>query len=150
MNPFEFVFDVVLGPVFDRLGVIGSFLAMLVLVPTMVYLPMMSFMVFGDRRKEEAAGTGPGPSITLTVLAVISGIYYFFLFTFGVVPYIFGTVIPGVWRFVSAVLPSAQGLFSGTSGLILSALASIVGLVLFFVLAGWAFRLGWRLQDRIR
>ncbi len=146
MDLFEFVFDVI----FNRLGFIGGLLVGFVLIPTMVYLPMMSFVAFGDRRKAAAAGTGPGPSVTLKALVVLSGSYYCYLVVFSVVPYIFGTVVPGIWRFVTAFLPSAQALFSGTSGLILSALASIVGLVLFFVVAGWAFRLGWRLQDRIR
>ena len=146
MDLFEFVFDAI----FDRLGFIGGLLVMFVLVPTMVYLPMMSFVAFGDRRKAAAAGTGPGPSVTLKALVVLSSIYYCYLFVFLLVPYTFGTVVPGIWRFVTALLPFAQGLFSGTSGLILSALASVVGLVLFFVVAGWAFRLGWRLQDRIR
>ena len=150
MNLFEFVFDVVGGQFVDRLGVVGGILAMLVLVPTLVYLPAVPLGLVEERRRQAAAGTGPGPSATLTFVGWCSALYYVVLFFFGVVPYFFGTVLPGLWRSVIAVFPFAQGLFSGTSGLILSALASIVGLVLFFVLAGWAFRLGWRLQDRIR
>lgn len=109
---FKFVFDVI----FNQLGFIGGLLVGFVLIPTVVYLPMMSFVAFGDRRKAAAAGTGPGPSVTLKALVVLSGSYYCYLVVFSVIPYIFGTVVPGIWRFVTAFLPSAQGLFSGTSG----------------------------------
>lgn len=137
MNPFDAVFT----PVFDRLGLIGGILVALAL--------SVPFGLYGERRKQDASGTGPGPSVTLTALYWISSIYYFVFFVFIYFPYIFRTVL-GIWRSITAYLPSPQGILAGTSGIILSAIAAIAGVVLFFVVAGWAFRLGWRLKDRIR
>lgn len=136
----EAVFDSVV----DRVGILG----LLVFIPAAIYLPMVPFGLIEERREQAKAGTGLGPSATLTVLSWCSAIYYVVVFIFGVVPFAFGTVLPSIWRSVTALFPSAQGVLSGTSGLILSAIATITGLVLFIVVAGWAFRLGWRLHDR--
>ncbi len=84
----------------------------------------------------------------LAALAWLARIYYVIMAVFFVIPWLFGSVVPRLWRVVVVLVPAADDVFAGTSGLILTVIGVAVGLVLFFALAGWAFRLGWRIQDR--
>jgi hypothetical protein len=120
----------------------------IIVVTTLVYAPAIPLGYFDERKKEAATGNGPGPSTRLTALAWLARIYYVIMAVFFVIPWLFGSVVPRLWRVVVVLVPAADDVFAGTSGLILTVIGVAVGLVLFFALAGWAFRLGWRIQDR--
>ena len=82
-------------------------------------------------------------------IAWVSRIDYGLLFVLLVIPWLFRTAVPGVWRVVVALVPGADRILSDASGVVLTAIVVVAAVVLFFILAGWAFRFGWRLQDRV-